>query len=158
MTITTAVFATTVSNKFSTSTNKIDIALELLKDKQVETYMNNTLRRLKNFERLLNLKMDKFNVITSVNAKPRLVFLMTYEELVKMYVDRQKKKQSMKHVTSGFKLTATIALLKLCLYLVYSLFSFKRILEQIYTKRKAAKEKRKRWAKKKKRRQVLSKL
>ena len=103
--------------------------------------------------------MDKFNAkITSVDAKPRLVFLMTYEELVKMYVDRQKKKQKMKHITSGFKLTATIALLSLCLFLVYALYSFKIIMEQSYAKKKAAKEKRKRRVKNKKRRKVLSQL
>ena len=121
--------------------------------------MESVFRRLNNFERLMNLKLDKFNEkITSVDAKPRLVFLMTYEELVKMYVDRQKKKQKMKHITSGFKLTATIALLSLCIFLVYALYSFKIIMEQRYAKKKAAKEKRKRRAKKKKRRQVFSKL
>ena len=107
----------------------------------------------------MNLKINKFNEkITSVNAKPRLVFLMTYEDLVRMYEEKQKKKKTMKHVTSGFKLTATIALLSLCLFLVYALYSFKIIMEQSYLKRKTAKEKRKRRAKKKKRRQVLSKL
>ena len=125
--------------------------------------MNNVYRRLNNFERLLSLKIDKFAEIkTSVNVKPRLVFLMTYEELVKMYVDRQKKKQKkqqkMKHITSGFKLAATIALLSLCIFLVYALYSFKIIMEQSYAKKKAAKEKRKRRAKKKKRRKVLPKL
>ena len=121
--------------------------------------MNNVYRRLNNFERLLELKIDKFAKIkTSVDVKPRLVFLMTYEELVKMYVDKEKKKQKMKHITSGFKLTATIALLSLCIFLVYALYSFKIIMEQSYAKKKAAKEKRKRRAKKKKRRKVLPKL
>ena len=149
----------TATSTTSLSINETEILLKLLKDKQVQTYMNNTLRRLNNFERLLNLKIDKFNEkISAVDAKPRLVFLMTYEELVKMYVDRQKKKQKMKHITSGFKLTATISLLSLCLFLVYALYSFKIIMEQSYEKKKAAKEKRKRRARKKKRRQVLSKL
>ena len=107
----------------------------------------------------MSLKIDKFAEIkTSVDAKPRLVFLMTYEELVKMYIDRKKKEQKMKHITSGFKLTATIALLSLCIFLVYALYSFKIIMEQRYEKKKAAKEKRKRRARKKKRRQVLAKL
>ena len=102
--------------------------------------------------------MDKFSETkTYLDAKPRLVFLMTYDELVKKYEERQKKKQSMKHITSGFKLTATIALLSLCIFLVYALYSFKTNMEQSYTKRKAAKEKRKRRAKKK-RRKLLSEL
>ena len=117
-----------------------------------KAFIDNVFRRLKNFEQLLELKMDKFSETkTYLDAKPRLVFLMTYDELVKKYEERQKKKQSMKHITSGFKLTATIALLSLCIFLVYALYSFKTNMEQSYTKRKAAKEKRKRRAKKKKR-------
>ena len=120
--------------------------------------MDSVLRRLNNFERLMNLKMDKFNEKTSsVDAKPRLVFLMTYEDLIRMYEERQKKKQTMKHITSGFKLTATIALLSLCHFLVYELYSFNVIMEQCYKKKKAARKKRKRRAKKK-RRKLLSEL
>ena len=144
-----------ISSTTSTSINITDLALKL----SVQIYMESVFRRLNNFERLMDLKMDKFNEKTSsVDAKPRLVFLMTYEDLIRMYEERQKKKQTMKHITSGFKLTATIALLSLCLYLVYALYSFKIIMEQSYMKRKAAKEKRKRRARKKKKRQVLSKL
>ena len=149
----------TTSSTTSLSITKTDSSL---KDKQVETYMNNVLRRLNNFERLLKLKKDKFNEKSiSIDAEPRLVFLMTYEDLVKIYMhhaDRQKKRKLMNQVTSGFKLAATIALLSLCLFLVYSLYCFKKIMDQIYTKKKIAKEKRKRQAKKKKRRQLLSKL
>ena len=122
--------------------------------------MESVFRRLNNFERLMDLKMDKFNEKTSsVDAKPRLVFLMTYEDLLRMYEERQKKKQTMKHITSGFKLTATISLLSLCHFLLYALYSFSVIMEQSYAKKKAAKEKRKRRVKKKKkRRKVLSQL
>ena len=117
---------TDTTDTTSTSINITDLALKA----PVQIYMESVFRRLNNFERLMNVKMDKFNEkITSVNGKPRLVFLMTYEELVKMYVDRQKKKQKMKHITSGFKLTATIALLSLCLFLVYALYSFKVVNE-----------------------------
>ena len=120
--------------------------------------MDSVLRRLNNFQRLMNLKMDNFNEKTSsVDAKPRLVFLMTFEELVRMHEERQKKKQMMKHITSGFKLTATIALLSLCHFLLYALYSFNVLMEQSYAKKKAAKEKRKRRVKKK-RRKVLSQL
>merc|ERR1712187_1021721 len=111
---------------------------------------NNVFRRLDNFERLLKFKIDEFNEkSTSVDAKPRLVFLMTYEDLVKMYhtaAERQKKRELMNQITSGFKLTATIALLSLCLFLVYSVYCFKKIMDQNYIKRKAAKENRKRRA------------
>ena len=118
----------------------------------LKAFIDNVFRRLNNFEQLLELKMDKFSETkTYLDAKPRLVFLMTYDELVKKYEERQKKKQSMKHITSGFKLTATIALLSLCIFLLYTLYSFKTNMKQSYTKRKAAKEKRKRRAKKKKR-------
>ena len=124
----------------------------------VQIYMDSVLRRLKNFERLMNFKMDNFNQKTSsVDAKPRLVFLMTYEDLIRMHEERQKKKQTMKHITSGFKLTATIALLSLCHFLLYALYSFNVIMEQSYAKKKAAKEKRKRRVKKK-RRKFLSEL
>ena len=153
---------TTTKLTTSSSINETDIALELLKKQQVQEYMDSVNRRLKNFERLMNLKMDTFWIrekISSVDVKPRLVFLMTYEDLVKMYEEKQKKTQTMKQITSGFKLTATIALLSSCIFLVYSLYHFKINMEQRYKKKKAAKEKRKRRAKKKKkRRQVLSKL
>ena len=146
----------TTSGTTSLSMTKTDSFLE---NKEVQNYMYSVFRRLNNFERLLKLKMDKFHETkTYVDAKPRLVFLMTYEDLVRMYIDRQKKKQTMKHITSGFKLTATIALLSLCHFLVYSLKTFKIIMEQSYTKKKAAKEKRKRRAKREKRRKVLSEL
>ena len=125
----------------------------------VQIYMDSVLRRLNNFQRLMNLKMDNFNEKTSsVDAKPRLVFLMTFEELVRMHEEKQKKKQMMKHITSGFKLTATIALLSLCVFFVYALYFFKIIMEQSYTKKKSAKDKRKRRAKKKKESKVLFEL
>ena len=100
--------------------------------------------------------MKKFNdAKTPLNFQSRLVFLMVTEDLFKMYVNRYNKRQKIKKITAGFKLTATIALLSLCLFLVYSLHRFSKLMEQRFTKIKAAKEKRKQ---KKRKRRVLSEL
>ena len=103
------------------------------------------LRRLDNFDRLLDVKIENFNRgATVLNPKPRLVFLMVTEDLVKIYVERYKKRQQMKHLTSIFKLTATTVLLSSGLFLLHILFRMFRSINLNYKTIKIAKQKRKR--------------
>ena len=148
-TTTTTMITTTTNSTTSTMSEKYF---------QTQVYIQSVERRLKNFERLLNLKVANFNkLLPSVDAKPRLVWLMVTEDLVRKYVERHEKREKVNNIESIFKLIATVFLLGFFLSLLYIFYQMYRSLKRKYEKKKAAKEKRKKRLKKKRKR-TLSKL
>ena len=81
------------------------------KELQLQIYINSIERRLTNFERLLDRKMERFTqILLSVDTKARLIWMMITEDLTKQIVERHKKNEKVKNIKSMFELIATIFL------------------------------------------------
>ena len=158
--VTTTTFQTTDQN-LETST-KLNYVQLLARSKKL--YVDRLMDRLGNFNSIFEYKVAKFHqtigsiVVDGVNSKPRLVFLMEtdLQQIVKnskiiadLYVAKYEKMQKIKHTVSFFKLTATIALLALGVFLVKTLFLMHRSMIFHYEKLKVTKEKRKKRLKQK---------
>ena len=142
---TTTLLVTTAQSKSSLETTTKLNQTQLLALNQ-QLYVNRLMIRLENFNKILETKITTFEltlILTEVDFKPRLVFLMVTEDLVKKYEARYKKRQKRKYIVSIFKLTATVTLLALGLFLVHTLVRMERSMVLNYSKLKIAKEKRK---------------
>ena len=149
---TTTILTTTIittTHDFIQLINKNDYLLKKMELNNKELYMTKLMRRLVNFNKLLEEKVSKFNrSLATVYPKRRIVFLMVTEDLVKIYVERYEKRQKVKHITSIFKLMATTALLSLGISLLYIKYRMLKSMKLIYEAVKVGKQKRKRHRKK----------
>ena len=129
--------------------DKNDNFLKEIKLNTKEMYITKLMRRLVNFNKLLDEKIFEFNrSLATVYPERRLVFLMVTEDLVKIYVERYKKRRKMKHITSIFKLVATTALLSLTSFLLYIQCGMLKSMTLNYETLKVKEHKRKRHQKK----------
>ena len=142
---TTTLLVTTAQSKISLeTTTKLNQTQLLALNEQL--YVNRLMARLENFNKILETKITTFELtlfLTEVDFEPRLVFLMVTEDLVKKYEARYEKRQKRKHIVSIFKLTATVTLLALGVFLVYTLVRMGKSMVLNYSKLKIVKEKRK---------------
>ena len=158
-TSTTTTTTTTTKITFSTTTSTTTSTATTMSEKYFQTqfYIQSIERRLKNFERLLGLKIKNFNEpVPLIDAKPRLIWLMVTEDLVRKYVERHEKREKVSNIESIFKLIATVFLLGFFLSLLYIFYQMYQSLMRKYETKKVAKQKRKKILKKKRKR-TLSK-
>ena len=138
---TTTVAITITSTVIKTTANTVE--------SQTNFFVNQTMRQLTNYNRLLDEKITRFRLQIALNSKRRMIFLLmmsddSFKDYLKTALQRQNQVKKQSNVTSVFKMVALIAMVGLLLGLIRTLYKMLIVTRKIYERNKAKKSKKKR--------------
>ena len=114
------------------------------------------MRRLTNFNRLLDIKIEKFNSLLSLGIKPRVLFILpdasSFVEYLNQKIKDKKKRDRLKKAKMLIKIIAALVMSISFLLIARTMKQMLAARTKRYKLRKARIEKAKRRRKKKKRR------
>ena len=153
LTTTTATLAQTFSKLMSLSSTTTDV--QSLQEINIGLYTEALMRRLTNYNKILDEKMTEFNLGIILNVQPRILFVFPDANSFEEYIERKIKDKQKQELLKKFKmLTKIIAALVMSISFLFIVKTVTRILTTLtksYNLKKDKKEKVKRKNKQNKR-------
>ena len=139
----------TIAKLTVTSTTTVIKTTANTAELRTKLFVNQTMRQLKNYNRLLDEKITTFKLQTALKTKRRMIFLLmmsddSFEDYLKKALQRQNQVKKQSNVTSAFKMVVLVAMIGLLVGLIRTLYKMLIVTRKIYERNKAKKSKKKR--------------
>ena len=127
----------TIAKLTVTSTTTVIKTTANTAELRTKLFVNQTMRQLKNYNRLLDEKITTFKLQTALKTKRRMIFLLmmsddSFEDYLKKALQRQNQVKKQSNVTSAFKMVVLVAMIGLLVGLIRTLYEMLRVIVITY--------------------------